>query len=453
MYGPRDQRRVRSTETRMFCSGTNCPPERTANGEILMASRSKILVRSILCVSVASGFGLMPIGESVSAAGVTLEDFEGSGNPEGGYPDDWEVIQERIVLGDTSLAGCTSYDGASYSDLESILDHGDLFGPQDWSVPYFGTLGTVLHAEYPYYKEWFAPGESTQYVLDGLPVWWDFNRGGYGFGPSSSYPDEFWGLSSSQREEILDLQAEYLRDVPEDPVRPWYEDRFDVTIMDGTGYGIGWDSQVLQMYLWTDSYQGHVIHGPAVVSSDTLTITGEATLRFWFSASRDMDNFHVSGYLQKVGDCSTRVPLFNDTGRSLDWQEIVRSDIPAGEYRFVFVGGTYDETWGGIGGAMLWVDDISCEGEGGGSSCTVTQCVSDCGDVEGTGVDEFERLPSENNTGNGPGWLQDALARPEVASLPNTGTNSTLALTGLALVAVGFGLRIARRVRAGVRID
>ena len=418
-----------------------------------MVSRSKIAVRACLSVTLASGFGLMPIGESVSAAGVTLEDFEGSGNLEGGYPDDWEVVQERVVLGETSLAGCTSYDGASYSDLESIVENGALFGPQGSDVPYFGTTGSDIHDEYGYFVEWIAPGDSSQYVLDGLPVWWDSFRGGYAFGPDdASFPDDFWNLSGDQKEEILDLQAEYLRDIPEDPVRPQYEDRFDVTILDGTGYGIGWDSQVLQLYLWSDSYQGHVIHGPAVVSSDTLTITGEATLRFWFAASRDMDNFHVSGYLQKVGDCSTRIPFFNDTGRSLSWQEVVRTDIPAGEYRFVFVGGTYDETWGGLGGAKLWVDDISCEGEGGGS-CTVTQCVSSCGDVDGSGVDEFDRVPSENNIGNGPGWLQDALARPEVESLPNTGSNSTLALTGLALVAVGFGLRIARRIRTGVRID
>lgn len=425
-----------------------------------MARRSTTLIKVCVATSLGMVLGVTAFDSAVSAATV-LEDFEEPDDSEGEYPLNWVVIQERIDLGQTTLAGCTSYDGASYSNLDDIVDFGRLFGPQGSEVPSFGTAGDFnnladRHSEYGYYVKWFAPGESSQYQVGGPGgplVWWDAFWGGYGFGPDSVVePVDFSQLTDPEKEELLDLQATTFRDDPESPIRDQYEDEYDVTVLDGTGYGIGWNSQVLQLYNWSDSYSGHVIHGPAVVSSDTLTVTGAAQLSFWFSASADMDYYHVFGYLQRVDDSCASVPIviFNDSGKSSPWREITVNNIPAGEYKFVFVSGTYDYTWGQLGGALLWIDDIACDGQvtANGDSCALSPCLSNCTPAPtGLGVDEIELLPSEVSFPV-PGSLAGAVTQTPQEELPQTGSGADALSLSAALLTLGMCmLAVSRRRR------
>lgn len=414
-----------------------------------MGGRSKFTKRVGMSIFAGCTVGLLALGSPVKADAI-LEDFEEPNNIEGQYPYDWDVIQERIVLGDSILAGCPSPDNATYSTLSNLVERGAPYGPN--TVPSFGSTGSATHVGYPYYVEWWAPGETTQYVLDGLPVWWDSFYGDFGFGPNDdSEPDSYWGLSDRQKLAFMIFQAENLRDKPEIPTRPQYDEGFDVTVLDGQGYGINWNSQVLQLYSWVDSYAGHVIHGPAVVSSDTLKIeNGEATLEFWFSAARDMDNYHVYGYLQSL-DCSTEVEVLDTTGDRSGWQHVVKKDIPIGEYRFVFVSGTYDETWGGLGGAKLWIDDISCRGEGNGS-CVVIDCVSDCDSVDGSGLttDELKPLPEDSTWSAEYSFSYSESPSSQATetgptSLPTTGTDRGALGLAASLLLLGIGVLAVRR--------
>ncbi len=151
-----------------------------------------------------------------SAAG-TFEDFES--DVEGSAPANWISIQDRIILGETQLAGCTSIDRATYSMLNNLESPLRSLWPPEGSgtSPTFGTLGDPTH-EYGYFAEWIAPGDTEQYVADGQRAWWDVYQGGYGFGSAAEYPDDFSQLPTSARVDLLRLQAEHLNDEKEDRV-------------------------------------------------------------------------------------------------------------------------------------------------------------------------------------------------------------------------------------------
>jgi LPXTG-motif cell wall-anchored protein len=396
---------------------------------------SKFVVRACVGVAAACALGLVTLGNSVSAVGPgTLEDFES--DVEGSYPADWAVYQERVILGSTILGDCTSVDNADYSDLPDITTQGVLYPPQGYWDPGFGTVDTDVMHSYGY-PAWQAPGTSSQYQFSGtVPVWWNPGYGIHEAGPADEYPDDSWSWPFSWREELIELQAVEFNDRL--PIKA--EDNYDVTVLDGTGYGIGAESQVLQLYLYTDSYGGHVVHGPAVVSADVIQVgPGDTTLSFEFAASADMDYYHVYGYLLK-SDC-TQIEVFDSVGERSDWRTVTKT-IPAGDYRFVFVAGTYDYTWGELGGALLWIDNILCT-----DNCVIAECTVNCDtSVIGPGVDEIVLLPNEEGNGYdfNVGWLEEALNKtPD--ELPSTGSNlRALPISG-ALLALGMGLFTLRR--------
>lgn len=414
-----------------------------------MAGRSKMMmVRLSLGVVAGSVLGLVVMEGPVHADG-TFANFDS--DAEGVAPANWTSIQDRIILGETYLADCESIDQATYSNLDNLESPLRFLWPPEGtgSAPTFGTRGASTHS-YGYFDEWIAPGDLTQYVADGQPAWWDSYYGGYGFGPADEYPDDFSQLPTSARVDLLKLQAEHLNDQREVPNWFRYDDRYDVMVLEGPGYGIGRFSQVLQLYSSTDSYPGHVIHGPAVVSSDVFEVTATSSVSFEFAASRDMDYFHVYAYLQDVDDCSNQVPIIDRNGEYQSW-DTFSGDVPPGTYRFVFVGGTYDGTWGELGGALLWIDDIRCVGE-----CEVITCAEDLvdditcvTDLEITdpdlGIGELELIGNELANSN-LGSLSD-FSLPEVTEgeLPDTGLGVEPLALASALIVLGGGLLLLRR--------
>ena len=120
-----------------------------------------------------------------------------------------------------------------------------------------------------------------------------------------------------------------------------------------------------------DSAAFGIYHGPAVVSDQFRAEEGQF-LRLNYTAAGDVDNYHVAGYIYKVdeatgeyaqdenGDAIITMAL-NETGDiELNGRASVEIE-EAGEYRFVFIVGTFDKTGGLAAGASMRIDNIVAE--------------------------------------------------------------------------------------------
>lgn len=106
-----------------------------------------------------------------------------------------------------------------------------------------------------------------------------------------------------------------------------------------------------------------VVHGPYIVSKDPVYIAPDANVSFKWKAANGTDNFDVFGYLLNTATGDT-IPLLDATGRFQDWTTST-TKIGAdqgGEYKFVFVSGTFDATGGTVTGASLYIDDVTITG-------------------------------------------------------------------------------------------
>ncbi|MBI1352183.1 MAG: hypothetical protein GC156_13840 [Actinomycetales bacterium] len=110
-----------------------------------------------------------------------------------------------------------------------------------------------------------------------------------------------------------------------------------------------------------------VVHGPAAVSDQFSAVSGDIIYFDWY-ASDASDNFAVTAYIQNTDTCDS-YPVLVATGvdptdmtpsgsGANDWQQAYTT-IPAnGNYRFVFVSGTYDASGGQAAGAYLYIANI-----------------------------------------------------------------------------------------------
>ena len=119
-----------------------------------------------------------------------------------------------------------------------------------------------------------------------------------------------------------------------------------------------------------------IYHGPAVVSDQFEAEAGQF-LRLNYTAQGDVDNYHVAGYIYEVeadendpnygnavrdenGDPKIVMAL-SETGKTiLDGRASVEIE-EAGDYRFVFIVGTFDKTGGKAAGASMTIDNIVAE--------------------------------------------------------------------------------------------
>ncbi|AZB57764.1 adhesin [Cereibacter sphaeroides] len=110
------------------------------------------------------------------------------------------------------------------------------------------------------------------------------------------------------------------------------------------------------------------IHGPYATSS-VITVAQGDSISLDFQAVGTSDDYEVFGFLRRVDangnflsnsvSSPDNILLFaqrgDDTG---GWTTISKDGLPAGSYRFEFVGGTYDGTGGLAVGSNLFVDNI-----------------------------------------------------------------------------------------------
>ncbi len=107
-----------------------------------------------------------------------------------------------------------------------------------------------------------------------------------------------------------------------------------------------------------------IIRGPYIVSQSTVSLTAGDSVSFQWKAEGGQDAFDVYGYLLNTSNGNT-LQLLNQTGAnagaSTPWTTVSRTlsgSDPAGDYRFVFVSGSWDATGGRVWGARLLIDDV-----------------------------------------------------------------------------------------------
>lgn len=111
-----------------------------------------------------------------------------------------------------------------------------------------------------------------------------------------------------------------------------------------------------ESYMTTASYG--VVHGPAAISA-TFAATAGMVLKFDWAANYINDDYDVVGYLLNVGTGATLVAL-DSTGRTGSGTATI-SVTDSGNYKFIFVSGTFDASGGTLAGASMFIDNIRVE--------------------------------------------------------------------------------------------
>lgn len=101
---------------------------------------------------------------------------------------------------------------------------------------------------------------------------------------------------------------------------------------------------------------GFVFHGPAIYSDEFSAKTIDDLSLDW-SAEAKSDDYKVFGYLLNTVTCQ-QTEVIDSTGLQSAWQTVSVAIPSNGTYRFVFVAGTFDKTFGTVAGADLYLDNI-----------------------------------------------------------------------------------------------
>ena len=107
-----------------------------------------------------------------------------------------------------------------------------------------------------------------------------------------------------------------------------------------------------------------ILHGPYLVSNEAVTLKAGDSVGFDWRATGGSDAYDVVGYL--VNENTGHVEeLLNETGEtgsaSTSWATVSKNVSADGDYRFVFVAGTWDASGGRAAGANLYVDNITVQ--------------------------------------------------------------------------------------------
>ena len=104
-----------------------------------------------------------------------------------------------------------------------------------------------------------------------------------------------------------------------------------------------------------------IVHGPYIISNDAAQLEAGDTVSFDWKATGGGDAYDVYAYLLNV-DTGATVKLLDQSGSSgamtTSWSSVSTTVPAAGNYKFVFVSGTFDATGGTAAGARLFVDNI-----------------------------------------------------------------------------------------------
>ncbi len=105
-----------------------------------------------------------------------------------------------------------------------------------------------------------------------------------------------------------------------------------------------------------------VVHGPSVASNDSVSLGKGDEVSFKWKASGGSDAYDVFGYILNVDTGETQA-ILNETGAngsaSTNWATASVTANKAGNYKFIFIGGSWDASGGRALGANLYIDGIS----------------------------------------------------------------------------------------------
>jgi flagellin-like hook-associated protein FlgL len=104
-----------------------------------------------------------------------------------------------------------------------------------------------------------------------------------------------------------------------------------------------------------------ILHGPYLVSDDAVALKPGDSVSFDWQATGGSDAYDVLGYLVDE-DTGEIQELLNETGATTSartsWATVSSSIEKEGNYRFVFVAGTWDASGGTAAGANLYIDNV-----------------------------------------------------------------------------------------------
>ena len=121
----------------------------------------------------------------------------------------------------------------------------------------------------------------------------------------------------------------------------------------------------LQMYSNGTSQQGcDIVRGPYVYSNSSADLDVGDNVSFEWQAQGGGDAYDVFGYIINPSDNYTEI-ILNATGGQpgqsfyAPWNTITHTITKKGDYKFVFISGTYDASCGRAVGAQLYIDNVT----------------------------------------------------------------------------------------------
>lgn len=119
----------------------------------------------------------------------------------------------------------------------------------------------------------------------------------------------------------------------------------------------------IRMYSTMWSTNGYAIaRGPYIYSDSAVSLQVGDTVKFDWKAEGGSDAYDVFGYIIDVNDATNYQIILNETGANAraqtSWDTESITVNKAGDYKFVFVSGTWDATGGRALGAQLYIDDV-----------------------------------------------------------------------------------------------
>jgi len=107
---------------------------------------------------------------------------------------------------------------------------------------------------------------------------------------------------------------------------------------------------------------GGVLHGPVLVSNNSIPLNSGDTIAFDWRASGGADAFDVYAYLLNTQTGNTE-ELLNVTGATASdtrpWTNVSHTVASSGDYKFVFSSGSWDASGGQAAGANLNIDNVT----------------------------------------------------------------------------------------------
>lgn len=100
-----------------------------------------------------------------------------------------------------------------------------------------------------------------------------------------------------------------------------------------------------------------IVHGPYIFSNNDMILNRGDSVEFDWFASDAGDWYDVFGYVIDVNDNYTEI-ILDSTGEKQDWTTATHTLSRNGEYKFVFVAGSFDYTCGQAIGGKLNIDNI-----------------------------------------------------------------------------------------------